>query len=467
MTATGQAPRASSSRSPPLASTSPAPVPAAARPRPRPLPGDRRRGHVGGGADHARPRHPGDRQRRQGRRPCCAPSTPRALRSGSGFDEAHQAGADAVVMSSSSIRDDNVELVAARDRGLPVLHRAQGLAALMHDRRPVAVAGRERQDDDDLDAHRRPAALRPRPLVRGRWRARQARHQRPRGHRRRLRRRGRRERRLLPRLPPGGRGRHQRAARPPRLLRHFEGVRRPTTPSPPRSSRAACSWPAPTTPGSRELAERARAEGTRVRDLRLRTEADVRPARRGADGLMGRVTSARRRDGRAACRSTSPAGTTCSTPRPPTPSPSTGWGRTRRACSTGSPSFTGTRRRFEPKGAAGGVVVVDDYAHNPGKVAAVVYTGRALVGDRGRLVVVFQPHLYSRTRDFAPEFGAGLAPADVVVAHGGLRRPRGPVPGVSSGSSPTPCAPSGPTPSVTRAVLVRGRRRSSPGWPDG
>ncbi len=57
-----------------------------------------------------------------------------------GFHEAHQERADAIVMSSS-IRDDNVELVAARERGVPVLHRAQGLAALMQGRRPVAVAG--------------------------------------------------------------------------------------------------------------------------------------------------------------------------------------------------------------------------------------------------------------------------------------------------------------------------------------
>ena len=57
-----------------------------------------------------------------------------------GFHEGHQERADAIVMSSS-IRDDNVELVAARERGVPVLHRAQGLAALMQGRRPVAVAG--------------------------------------------------------------------------------------------------------------------------------------------------------------------------------------------------------------------------------------------------------------------------------------------------------------------------------------
>jgi UDP-N-acetylmuramate--alanine ligase len=94
-------------------------------------------------------------------------------------------------------------------------------------------------------------------------------------------------------------------------------------------------------------------------------------------------------------------------------------------------SFTGTRRRFEPKGTAAGVSVVDDYAHNPGKVAAVVGTAAELVGD-GRLIVVFQPHLYSRTRDFAKEFAAALEPADSVVLMEVYGAREDPIPGVSS-----------------------------------
>ncbi|HEV7148381.1 MAG TPA: Mur ligase family protein, partial [Pedococcus sp.] len=97
--------------------------------------------------------------------------------------------------------------------------------------------------------------------------------------------------------------------------------------------------------------------------------------------------------------------------------------------------FTGTRRRFEPKGSEAGVSVVDDYAHNPGKVAAVVGTGAELVraGESpGRLVVVFQPHLYSRTRDFAREFAAALAPADVVVLMEIYGAREDPMPGISS-----------------------------------
>jgi UDP-N-acetylmuramate--alanine ligase len=93
-------------------------------------------------------------------------------------------------------------------------------------------------------------------------------------------------------------------------------------------------------------------------------------------------------------------------------------------------AFTGTRRRFEPRGTAGGVRVFDDYAHNPGKVAAALTTGRQVAGH-GRLLVVFQPHLYSRTRDFAAEFGQALGLADEVVVMDVYAAREDPVPGVS------------------------------------
>ncbi len=92
-----------------------------------------------------------------------------------------------------------------------------------------------------------------------------------------------------------------------------------------------------------------------------------------------------------------------------------GLGEDADAVLAGLRDFTGARRRFEVLGTVRGVTVVDDYAHNAGKVAALVRTAADLVGT-DRVHVVFQPHLYSRTRDFADGFGAGLAAAaDVVV----------------------------------------------------
>ena len=100
------------------------------------------------------------------------------------------------------------------------------------------------------------------------------------------------------------------------------------------------------------------------------------------------------------------------------------------AAREGLAAFTGTRRRFEGRGEVGGVRVYDDYAHNPAKVAAAVATGRQVAGT-GRLVVVFQPHLYSRTLDFAAEFGAALSGADEVVVMDVYAAREDPVPGVT------------------------------------
>ena len=71
-------------------------------------------------------------------------------------------------------------------------------------------------------------------------------------------------------------------------------------------------------------------------------------------------------------------------------------------------------RRFTDRGARGGVRVVDDYAHHPTEVAALLRAAREVVGA-GRVLVLFQPHLFSRTRAFAAEFAAALDAADVAI----------------------------------------------------
>ncbi len=80
----------------------------------------------------------------------------------------------------------------------------------------------------------------------------------------------------------------------------------------------------------------------------------------------------------------------------------------------GLAAFAGTGRRFEDRGSADGVRVVDDYAHHPTEVAALLRAARPVAAG-GRVVVLFQPHLYSRTRTFAAEFAAALGLADAVV----------------------------------------------------
>ena len=92
--------------------------------------------------------------------------------------------------------------------------------------------------------------------------------------------------------------------------------------------------------------------------------------------------------------------------------------------------FGGVHRRFELKGIAAGVRVYDDYAHHPTEVAAQLRAARAVVGA-GRLVVAFQPHLYSRTSEFAAAFGSALGLADEVVVMDVYGAREDPVPGVT------------------------------------
>jgi UDP-N-acetylmuramate--alanine ligase len=89
--------------------------------------------------------------------------------------------------------------------------------------------------------------------------------------------------------------------------------------------------------------------------------------------------------------------------------------------------FAGVGRRLERKGEARGVEVYDDYAHNPAKVAAAL----AALRDGHRLVVLFQPHLFSRTRHLARELAESLAAADVVAVTDVYPAREQPVAGVS------------------------------------
>ena len=97
-------------------------------------------------------------------------------------------------------------------------------------------------------------------------------------------------------------------------------------------------------------------------------------------------------------------------------------------------SYPGVERRFEfhlKENGPGGRVVIDDYAHHPDEVANSIRSVRALYPDR-KLTVAFQPHLYTRTRDFAPEFASALSMADEVMLIDIYPAREEPIPGVTS-----------------------------------
>ncbi len=97
-------------------------------------------------------------------------------------------------------------------------------------------------------------------------------------------------------------------------------------------------------------------------------------------------------------------------------------------------SFMGPKRRFEfwlKEPGAEGRAIIDDYAHHPDELKASIKSVKALYPGR-RLTVAFQPHLYSRTRDFAPEFAASLSLADEVILLDIYPAREEPIPGVTS-----------------------------------
>ena len=92
-------------------------------------------------------------------------------------------------------------------------------------------------------------------------------------------------------------------------------------------------------------------------------------------------------------------------------------------------AFRGTHRRFEQVADVGGVRIVDDYAHHPTELAATLTAAREVT--TGRIVACFQPHLFTRTRDYADDFGVSLQGADEVVVMDIYPAREDPIPGVS------------------------------------
>lgn len=101
------------------------------------------------------------------------------------------------------------------------------------------------------------------------------------------------------------------------------------------------------------------------------------------------------------------------------------------AAAAGLASFSGASRRFELKGAARGVRVFDDYAHHPTEVRAALAAARSVAGGH-KVHVLFQPHLFSRTREFAAQFADALNLADTALVLDIYPAREDPIPGVTS-----------------------------------
>lgn len=348
-----------------------------------------------------------------------------------GHDPEQVAAVETVVVSSA-IREDNVELAAARGRGLRVLHRSQGLAALTRGRQVVAVAGANGKstttsmlvvalteagaDPAFASGAEIPALGTNASLGEGQSFVVEADESdgtfvvyRP-------------DVAVVTNVQPDHLD----------FYGDFDGVqaayRRFVDSMPADGLLVACADDA----GAHALAEYARASGRRVLTYGTDPGSDIRildcaptetggRARLSVDGaehdLVLEVPGQHNLE--------NAAGAFGALTR--------GCGLDERTALAGLAAFTGAARRFESHGDPSGVRVIDDYAHNAPKVRAAVRTGAEVAARRGgRLVVIFQPHLYSRTRDFAPGFAQGLAVADEVILLDIYGAREDPVEGVSS-----------------------------------
>ncbi|WP_422117026.1 UDP-N-acetylmuramate--L-alanine ligase [Brachybacterium sp. UNK5269] len=357
-------------------------------------------------------------------------------RIGIGFDASHLADDLDLVIVSTAVRADNPELIAARERGIPVIHRAAALAGLLAPRALLAVAGTHgkttttgmavmalrgagldpawalgaavpdlgRNAGFGADAADQAAlapavveadesdgsflAFAPHALV-------------------------------VTNLEPDHLDFHGDAAT---LTAAFDAL---TTQLVAGGTLVVCA----DDPGADALGRRAAQRGTTVltygsaegADWRLREErAGTRGARIEVDTPRGTLRTELAVAGHHNVLNALGALAAASA-LDPAAAPA--------ALAAGLAAFTGASRRFDVAGVAGGVTVVDDYAHHPREVAATVAAARGIVTAQpqaGRVLVVFQPHLFSRTRDFAADFATALSAADqawVMPVYGAREEP--------------------------------------------
>jgi UDP-N-acetylmuramate--alanine ligase len=352
-----------------------------------------------------------------------------------GHDASNLGDADTVVVSSA-IRENNVELKEARARGLLVLHRSQALASVMQGARRVAVAGANGKTTTTsmLVVALQQCGVDPSFAVGGEL----AKHGTNAHH-------GtgeifvaeadesdgsflvyRPEVAIVTNVQPDHLDFYGTFAAIQAAYGEFAATVQP------EGLLVTCA----DDQGSRDLAEVARAAGTRVITYGLAQDADVRLTELGGAGMKAHalLTGARGSDDERAALGRLDIGIpgrhNLLNATAAFVAATIGLGQDPQRVLKGLAGFTGTRRRFEPRGEVAGVRVVDDYAHNPGKVAAVVETALVLAAP-GRLIVVFQPHLYSRTRDFAAELATALSPADIIIVMDVYAAREDPMPGVS------------------------------------
>jgi UDP-N-acetylmuramate--alanine ligase len=185
-------------------------------------------------------------------------------------------------------------------------------------------------------------------------------------------------------------------------------------------------------PGTRDLAARARALGVRVVTFGESPDADYQVSRVTTSGMETSLTiQPGHRSAQSFALALGVPGHHNALNAAAAFAAAVELGISPALAATALAGYRGAARRLEPKGEAGGVRVLDTYAHHPTELAADLRAARGIVAGAGRVIAVFQPHLYSRTRIFAAEFGAALGLADEAVVLDVYAAREDPEPGVT------------------------------------
>ncbi|RFU38512.1 UDP-N-acetylmuramate--L-alanine ligase [Actinomadura logoneensis] len=349
-----------------------------------------------------------------------------------GHDASHLGDAETVVVSSA-IRESNPELAAARERGLRVLHRSAALASLMADRRAVAVAGTHGKTTTTsmLTVALQHAGADPSYCIGGQ-------------------------------LVTTGLGADEGTGEvfvaeadesdgsflmyTPNVAvvtnveadhldnyGGFEQVKELFARFVGRVEEGGAVVAGADDPVARELADLARGRGLRVLTYGEADDADLRVTGFTPRGLGSRFVIEGAADGLGEVVLNVP-GRHNSLNAAAVVGVAQALGLDLAAVRAGLAGFGGAMRRLERKGEAAGAEVFDSYAHHPTELTADLSATRDYLDGRdgrGRIVAVFQPHLYSRTRFFAAEFGEALGLADVAVVLDVYGAREDPEPGVT------------------------------------
>ncbi|MFW6692409.1 UDP-N-acetylmuramate--L-alanine ligase [Streptomyces sp. MAR4 CNX-425] len=351
-----------------------------------------------------------------------------------GHAAGHLDPAASAVVVSSAIREDNPELAAARARGLPVVHRSDALAAVMDGLRPVAVAGTHGKTTTTsmLAVALRTLGRDPSYAIGGDIDAPGSNAHHGAGDL------------FVAEADESDRSFHTYAPEVAIVLNveldHHANYASLEEVYASFETFAARIVPGGTLvvsadhPGARELTRRL-GGGVRTVTYGESPDADARVLAVTPRGLTSEVTV--RLDGAQLTFGVSVPGRHYAHNAVAALAAGAAAGVPAAGLAPALASFTGVGRRLQTRGTAAGVRVVDTYAHHPTEMTADLQAVRDAADDgpdggAGRILVVFQPHLYSRTRELGAEMGHALALADASVVLGIYPAREDPLPGVTS-----------------------------------